>query len=124
MTSFFLHRLSSPLNSLLILSLCFKHMRTAISREVIAIISDLPETIRIIGIMVAESMDPRETKSDIQTVKIKKIRAIRQQAGEMARKIPNVVATPFPPRNPWKRENWWPRRANNPTMDSPISKSG
>ena len=48
-------------------------------------VSDLSEYINRKGMIDAETMDPREMKSNRETVKIKSKRAIRQGKGEMAR---------------------------------------
>ncbi len=53
--------------------------------EVIIKVSDLPLSIKRMGIMDAEIMDPRDMKFDIRTVNIKKRMATRQLAGERAR---------------------------------------
>ena len=53
--------------------------------EVIIRISDLQVSIKRMGIMDAETMDPRDTKFVIRTVNIKKRMATIQLAGEKAR---------------------------------------
>jgi len=60
-------------------------MRAAMISEVIIRVSDLQLSIKRMGIMDAETMDPRDMKSDILTVNIKKRMATRQLAGERAR---------------------------------------
>ena len=45
----------------------------------------LPESAKKRGIITAETIDPRDMKSNRETVKIKRIRPIRQETGEMAR---------------------------------------
>ena len=74
-------------------------------REAVISSPDRPKRAKRIGMASDESMEPREIKSKSATVKTKSRTATRQDRGEMARKIPRAAATPFPPRNPLKREN-------------------
>jgi hypothetical protein len=91
------HLLSLPSANLQILSLCLSTIKKDIAIEVTNKKFECPPMYNQTGMLSAAIIEPRQTYLVIATTRMNRAPEKTQETGEMAKKTPRLVATPFPP---------------------------